>query len=272
MAAKVAAGAIKALESMESLLGGSSDTKSGYHLALLRLKSLCRTKEDESRSAKRSVVKAVEEKKVSTEDVLETLMSALRPPKIPEAVRRSKIPPAALVQLIEDIDEADPSDWDPEPSIEREAKRCQALLLEIVRRAAHDWVLYRHHSNLEKRALANQAYTWLFEEEPGHTSWKERDRALFRLRADKGEDVLEVGTRRLTSFLSICEIVGIDPDAVRARARKMTPESITRTGRHAERRKPAQDTSTIEAHGVMVDIDLDSLDAEVDYDDTPDYW
>ena len=75
---------------------------------------------------------------------------------------------------------------------------------------------------------------------------------------------IEVGSRRLTSFISICEACNLDPDAVRQRAREMTVESIMRTGRHIERRKsrPNADAMSIETHSVVVDIDIDSLDAE----------
>jgi hypothetical protein len=266
-AAEVAVGALRALEGLEPLLGGSADTHSGYRLALCRLQALCRETEreaDEITPANGKIYTPV-----SQQDIFSTLLQALRPPNIPKEVRSKPPSYAPILRLVEDVEEADPSEWDPEPL--HEAKRCQALLLEIIRRATHDWVLYRGHASPDKKELARQAYVWLFEEEPGHKAWKEREKALFKLRGEGGgPDMVEVGTRRITSFLSICEIVGVDPDAVRKRAKEMTPESIMRTGRHAERRKPQTESSSIEAHGLVVDIDLDSLDA--DGEEESGYW
>lgn len=163
---------------------------------------------------------------------------------------------------LDDDFELEPSAWDPEPLYE--ASRCQALLMEIIRRATHDWVLYRNHRRIDRRALASQAYTWLFEEEPGHPAWKDRERALFRVEDDEsGESAVEVGSRRLTSFLSICEACNLDPEAVRERAREMTVESIMHSGRRIERRRPKNtDSLSIDTHSVVVDVDIDSLDVE----------
>jgi hypothetical protein len=123
-------------------------------------------------------------------------------------------------------------------------------------------VLYRQHTKFEMRQRAQHAYTWIFEEEPGHKAWRERETAVFLVENGEGRNALEVGSRRLTSFISICEIVGLEPEAVRSRAREMTVESITKTGRHAERRRSAPESSSMESHSVVLDIDLDALDAE----------
>jgi hypothetical protein len=187
-----------------------------------------------------------------------------RPPKAAARAPKPRVVKKAPKRVLEErvALETSPSEWDPEPLYE--ASRCQALLMEIIRRAAHDYVLYRQHRKLELKMLADQAYTWLFEEEPGHPAWKSRERALFKLGEEGTGTTVEVGSRRLTSFLSICEACNLDPDAVRERAKEMTVESIMRTGRHIERRKsrPNAEALSIETHSVVVDIDIDALDAE----------
>jgi len=209
------------------------------------------------------------------EEALDTLRALYLPPRPrpPRAPRPRRLPKLstkatkpktirkALRRRTEEL-EVTPSHWDPEPLYE--ASRCQALLMEVIRRAAHDYVLYRQHRKLDLKMLADQAFTWLFEEEPGHPAWKNRERALFRVEDEGGQATVEVGSRRLTSFISICEACNLDPEAVRQRAREMTVESIMRTGRHIERRKsrPNADAMSLETHSVVVDIDIDSLDAE----------
>lgn len=202
-------------------------------------------------------------------DGLRTVYGHRPPPAVPPRLARlPKVPkpkiPRRASKRLEDAEsvELEPSAWDPEPIYE--ASRCKAFLMEIIRRAASDWVQYRQARKMELRALAEQAYTWLFEEEPGHPAWKNRERALFKVEAEDGQSVIEVGSRRLTSFLSICEACGLNPDEVRARAREMTVESIMRTGRHTERRKPrsSADSMSIETHALVVDIDVESLDIE----------
>lgn len=115
-----------------------------------------------------------------------------------------------------------------------EASRCRAILLEVIQRAAHDWVLYRTHERLAAQEIAADAFTWLFEECPGHPWWEER---------------AENGTT-LMSFLSICETLDIDPTKVRDRIRRLTPKEILTSGRPAERRTKAQDEPNITEHGV----------------------
>lgn len=91
----------------------------------------------------------------------------------------------------------------------------KALLIEVVRRAAYDWVLYRQDSRPSYRGMAMDAYVWLFQEEPGHTLWEER--------RDRGE----LGM----SFLGICESLGLDPGAIRDGICKLTPHRIRTLGR-----------------------------------------
>lgn len=150
--------------------------------------------------------------------------------------------------------------WDEDPALE--ASRCRALLLEVIRRAVHDWVLYRQHEKRQLKLLAQAAYVWLFEEGPDHAHWRERQQAAFDVR---GEQVK--GARALTSFLSICDAVGLIPEDVRKRARAMTPESILRAGRPAERRPARDESVSIEEYGVWTDVDLNSLDDPSEFGD-----
>lgn len=182
---------------------------------------------------------------VACAEVLELSSEFLRQPT-PQIWTRPKLeliatPPEKPVPVEEPKEEA--ADLDP--------SRCRALLLEIVRRAVHDWVLYRQHTEMKKKQRALAAHTWLFEECPGHQDWEERKTAKFDT-----EDGTIVGARAITSFLAICEAVDIDPEAVRSRARTMTVRDIIHAGRPAERRRSArEDNVSIEEHGVWVDVD-----------------
>lgn len=91
----------------------------------------------------------------------------------------------------------------------------KALLIEVVRRAAYDWVLYREDERPALRVLAADAHMWLFQEGPGHIVWEER--------RDRGE----LGM----SFLGICESLGLDPDALRQGIEALTPHRIRTLGR-----------------------------------------
>lgn len=158
----------------------------------------------------------------------------------PRKKRRSRVRP--------DWDEpVDDSDWDPDPVNEQiYVSRCRALLLEVVRRAIHDWILYRTHKELTKKQIAHHAHTWLFEEKPGHAWWK--------LRHDRRQGQM------LTSFINICELLDLDPEYVRRRAKRMTPKQIMTAGRPAEsRHKPAEEVTVVE-YELTESIDLDGLD------------
>lgn len=142
--------------------------------------------------------------------------------------------------------------WDPEelsysPLADpvMEASSCRALLLEVVRRAAYDWVLYRQSSKLQNKVLAESAFHWLFVEEPGSSAWSQRRR----------------GEKELTAFLSICDVIGLDPERVRARIRQLTERDIMGAGRPAERRKSKQggeEALTSDEHSVF-DVNIDEL-------------
>ncbi len=136
-------------------------------------------------------------------------------------------------------DEERESAWDPEPvEVQIEATRCRALLLTVVQRAMHDWVMYRTHSKKVLRELAEEAYIWLFEEKPGHPWWRER----------------EYNGHTITAFLAICELMEVDPDIIRHRAKRLTPHEIMNAGRPAERRRRPSEQSSYVEHASQVDI------------------
>jgi hypothetical protein len=138
------------------------------------------------------------------------------------------------------------SGWDPDPvDVQIEDSRNKALLLEILRRAAHDWVLYRQHNDLALKQIAADAYVWLFEEEPGHQWWSVRQ-------SEK---------RTVTAFLMICEAIELDPKNVRNHVRKLDVKTIMSAGRPAERRHlNTEEESGFPDHGVSVSTDINCLD------------
>lgn len=130
----------------------------------------------------------------------------------------------------------------PDPTLE--ASNCRALLLEVIRRAAYDWVLYRGSSKLPKRLLAESAYQWLFVEEPSV--------ATYAIRSKHGKE--------LTAFVVICGQLDIDPERVRGTIRAMTERDIMGAGRPAERRKSKTGEDIVHGDDLRVfDVDVDSL-------------
>lgn len=137
-------------------------------------------------------------------------------------------------------------DWDPEDQevLIEEASVCRALLLDIVRRAVSDWVLYRSNSRIHLRALAQEAYVWLFEEGPGHPWWDDRE-----------------GTpKQATSFLAICDVLEIEPGKIRERAKLIRPVDIKTAGRPPERRRKVGYSSSYSEYSVA-DVDVASLES-----------
>lgn len=104
---------------------------------------------------------------------------------------------------------------------EQEVTGAKSLLLEVVRRAAADWVLYRSSTRLQNRVLAEEAWRWLFEEGPGLADWDER--------TSTGKE--------LTSFLGICAILDFDPAQLRAKIKELTAAQVVGMGRPAEYRR-----------------------------------
>lgn len=130
----------------------------------------------------------------------------------------------------------------------REAEGARALLLEIVRRAAYDWVLYRSSSRLDQKILAEDAYTWLFEENEEHPHWKVR----------KEDEKL------ITGFVSICEAMDLGVEKVRSYIRQLTPNRVMSSGRPPENSRSSDHTPNIAIHTKTVDIG--GTGESVDYD------
>jgi hypothetical protein len=115
-----------------------------------------------------------------------------------------------------------------EAQLQQEILGSRGLLLEILKRAANDWTLYRLKTDLKQRQLADDAYVWLFQEEPGHPVWVTR--------------VIE--RRTVTAFVVICELLELDPEQVRAHIRQLRPEDVRNAGRPPERRRLRREDST----------------------------
>ena len=179
---------------------------------------------------------------------LEALTGALRAFRAPvdspvsEPMKAPVPPPLHSVAQPEELVR---SVWDPElPETIQEASRARALLLELVRRAAHDWVLYRTSRRMDQRELAQDAFIWLFEERPGHARWV--------IRQEEG--------RHLTAFLSICSLLDLDANFVRNKVRQMTPHGIKMAGRPAENRyKRGSEVEHYVEHSVEL-ISLEELE------------
>lgn len=133
------------------------------------------------------------------------------------------------------------SEWDPEPMVDAflAAERVRTLLTDVVRRAAHDWVLYRMSSRMDQRELAHDAYVWLFEEDENHP-WAE---------IRKREDT------EMMSFLSICSIIDVDPEFAREKIRRLTQRDVKMAGRPPERRyKKGSDVTYYDEHVVADNV------------------
>jgi len=127
----------------------------------------------------------------------------------------------------------------------REAEGAKTLLLEIIRRSAQDWVLYRTSRRLDQKQLAEEAYTWLFLEDEDHPHW--------RMRKAEG--------RELTAFIAICDALDMDPDRVRGYIRKLTPDKVRSSGRRPSKsaEKPQEEQHQTELTLVRIDLDYDNL-------------
>lgn len=132
--------------------------------------------------------------------------------------------------------------------VQQEINGCKSLLLEVIRRAAYDWVLYRTSTRIVYRKLAEQAFHWLFNEKPGHPDWKER----------------EESGKHITGFVAICNALELDPDAVRIHIKKLTPKNVMSVGRPPEyrRREPALSSSddSVDGSGLEADWSATSSD------------
>lgn len=144
----------------------------------------------------------------------------------------------------------------------QQANRCKALLLEILRRAAHDWVLYRQHKKMAMREIASDAYIWLFEENEKHPNWKARYESSVTC---DGEEI--EGVKTITSFLAVCEALELDPKTVRARVKKMNIHMIISAGRPAETRKYRHSEGSIPPEECRVFTDINECPEVPDEDE-----
>ena len=134
----------------------------------------------------------------------------LRPPSVP--------PPAPITATYRTVPIPTAHD---DGKIIQEINGCKMLLLEIIRRTAYDWVLYRSSRRMVQKTLADEAFRWLFLEVPGSGDWQERRREA----------------KDMTSFVAICEALDLDPVTVRNHIRKITPKNVMSVGRPAEYRR-----------------------------------
>lgn len=164
-----------------------------------------------------------------------------------QALAQGQLPKQAPLDDFDRVSAWDPDErpYSPDADPLLESGSCRALLLEIVRRASYDWVLYRTSSKLLKRQLAEDAHRWLFIEEPDSLLWQQRQQA----------------GKELTGFVSICEAVGVDPDRVRARIRQLTERDIMGAGRPAEKRRhKSSNDDMLQADDMRVfDVNVDAL-------------
>jgi len=130
---------------------------------------------------------------------------------------------------------------------------CRVLLIAIICRAAFDWVTYRDSTRLEKKTLAQDAYTWLFIEEPGHPDWREREGL------------------HLFSFLGICDVLGLEPDYMRSRIKKLTYKHIQNIGRPKTLRRLPKESMGQDAsgHDYLLDDEHRISDLEEDFPPMP---
>jgi len=129
-------------------------------------------------------------------------------------------------------------DVDPVGERMREAEGARALLLEVIRRAAFDWVLYRTSTRIEQSILAKDAHTWIFEEDEDHPNFKLRERE----------------GKHLTSFVVICDSLDLDPDRVRGYIRNLTPNRVMSSGRPPENSRASEHHAAIEVHAKIPDV------------------
>ena len=130
---------------------------------------------------------------------------------------------------------------------------CRVLLIEIVRRAAFDWVTYRTSERLNKKLIAQDAFVWLFLEDEQHPDWLER----------KGMS--------LFSFMGICDILGLDPNYVRGCIKKLTYEHIQNIGRPKTIRRFSSESSVRGAsgHDFLLNEETRLSDLEDDFPPLP---
>lgn len=173
-----------------------------------------------------------------------------KPKKVSEPGRALPTPPRAK-PLLEKLrkaplevtyDEEDPDPPDPVLDQARQAEGSRALLLEIIRRAAYDWVLYRGSSRIDQKQLAEEAYVWLFVEGPDHPHWAIREKE----------------GKTLTSLVTICDELELSVDTVREHVRSLTPNKVMSSGRPPESSRSGDYSMRVEVHTTIPGIDDDT--------------
>lgn len=152
----------------------------------------------------------------------------------------------AMAPTYESVLDLPARDRDPALVIQ-EIEGCKNLLVEIIRRAAYDWVLYRTSRRMLHKKLAEHAYQWLFVEEENDAGWKER----------------MDNEKYITSFTAICTALELDPESVRKHVMKLTPKNVMSVGRPAEyRRRDAAPSIPDESPIALDGRTLDACTAE----------
>lgn len=201
----------------------------GYRASLAPIRQLARLFEVELPMAARAELKPVRKPRARR----------AQPPTIRAKPNKTQ----ELEEFVEKVSAWDPEDYSTDQ--QAEASSCRALLLEVIRRASYDWVLYRTSSKLQSKQLAESAFHWLFVEDEKCKQWVQR------ARNGKG----------LLSFLSICETLDLEPKNVRRRVRELTSKDIMGAGRPAEHRKKpkhSDETANSDEHSVYA-IDVDAI-------------
>jgi hypothetical protein len=121
------------------------------------------------------------------------------------------------------------------------------LLVEIVKRAAYDWVLYRNSDKVEQQEIAKEAYTWLFEEDETHAHW------AWRIREGK----------ELTAFITICDELDMDVSRIRGYIQRLKPQNILAAGKTPLVSSHNQQDFNLRLHVDVADISYDTDEFDV---------
>ena len=118
------------------------------------------------------------------------------------------------------------------------------LLIELVKRTAFDWVLYRSSRKMDYRRLAEDAYTWLFLENEEHYHWQVR----------------ETEGKTLTSFQSICDVLDMDCERIRTKIRTLTPEKARASGRPPAHARNEVYDAHVSVHATLPSEEVEEVD------------
>lgn len=164
---------------------------------------------------------------------LDAMIQTLRgePPKKRTKPLRKRPVPKVSVQHC-------PVEDDPVGEGAQAADGARNLLLEIIRRAAYDWVLYRDSARQDQRRLAEDAHTWLFEEDEEHENGQ--------LRLAEG--------KRITSFLVICFELDINAVTVRQAIKRLTARHVLRAKKPVEGQRPSDASPQVAVHTEVVTV------------------